>query len=186
MDPYIRVLLVEQEPDTISVVSLCLSEIKECKLEVCSSGEEALDLIAANQPEMALYAHGLKGRDSVEVLREIHSRYPSVYLIVSLPDDLEDLLDTYMMAGTNDCLFKDKNYVQNLLTAVKRALIRISERDCFDLPPMSRAESVAIDQTLPDIIFSLDTAGKFIHVNPAISDVLGYEPKDVIGLEFSS
>ena len=181
MDPYIRVLLVEQEPDTVSVVSLFLSEIKECQLQICSSGEEALIRMPEVNPDLVLIAQGQIGRSSLEVLREIHQKYPNVYLIASLPESNPDSISSFMAVGANDCIFKDKNYVRHLVTAVKRALVRIAERQSISLPEMSRAEQVALDDNLPDLVFSLDPRGKLLYVNRAIHSLLGYEPKDVIG-----
>ena len=179
-DAYVRVLLVEQEPETISVVSFCLSEIKECQLQISFSSEEALLKMPEYRPDLVLVAHGLLGKDGLEVVNEIHHKYPSVYLIVSLPTHDQNLIDSFMIAGVHDCLLKDRNYVSNLVNSVKKALIRISERDAFDLPNLNRAERFAMDENLPDIVFSLDLSGKFLHVNRAITPLLGYEQNQIV------
>jgi len=184
MEPYIRVLLVEQEPDTISAVSLFLSEIKECLLRISSSGEEALLTISEYKPYLVLFAYGLLGRDSLQVLSEMHRKFPGTYLIVSVPASNQDLFHTLMVAGANDCICKDKNYIPDLVQAAKRAFIRISEREAFQLPSMARAECFAIDDNLPDLVFTLDLNGKFIYANRAIRQLLGYEQKDVVGRTF--
>ena len=105
---HIQVLLVEQEPDTISLVSLCLSEIQECQLHVASSGEEALMLIPELKPNLILLAQGLHGRDSLEVLKEIHVNYPSIYLIMFLVKKDLDLLHNYGKAGALGSRFKGR------------------------------------------------------------------------------
>ncbi|HEY4490614.1 MAG TPA: protein kinase, partial [Acidobacteriota bacterium] len=179
-NPSVRVLLVEQDPDTISVLSLCLSEIRECTLEVSSSSEEALLRISDCKPDLILLAHGLLGKDSIETINEIHHRYPSIYLIVSLPAIDRDLVNKFMVAGVHDCLYKDENYIPNLMSSVKKALIRIAERDAFDLPALARVERLAMDEHLPDIIFSLDLQGRILHVNRAIGPLLGYDQNDVL------
>jgi len=177
----IQVLLVEQEPDTISLVSLCLSEIQECQLHVASSGEEALMLIPEIRPDLILLAQGLHGRDSLDVLREIHLNYPTIYLIVSLVRKDLDLVHNYGKAGATDCVSKGTNYIPDLINAVKSALIRIADRQSFQLPPMTRATQLVMDENLPDIVFLLDLEGKFLYVNRAVSEILGHEQKDVVG-----
>jgi PAS domain S-box-containing protein len=37
-----------------------------------------------------------------------------------------------------------------------------------------------------DIIFTLDTTGRFIYISPSIKNVLGYQPNDLIGVPFNS
>jgi len=184
MDPYVRVLLVEQEPDTISVVSLLLSEIKECRLEISLSGEEALLTIPDFDPDLVLFAHGLFGKNGREVISEIRRNHPSVYLIVSLPDPSDPEVNEFMMAGANDCVLKDKNYVPNLVLAAKKALIRIAERREFSLPPLNRAEQIAMDENLPDIIFKLDKSGKILYANRVITDILGFDQKEIVAKSF--
>ena len=180
-ESHIQVLLVEQEPDTISLVSLCLSEIRECQLHVASSGEEALMLIPELKPNLILLAQGLHGRDSLEVLKEIHVNYPSIYLIMSLVKKDLDLLHNYGKAGATDCVSKGANYISDLINAVKSALIRIADLQSFQLPPMTRAAQLVMDENLPDIVFLLDLDGKFLYVNRAISEILGHEQKEVVG-----
>jgi serine/threonine protein kinase/CheY-like chemotaxis protein len=181
---YIQVLLVEQEPDTISLISLSLSEIKECQLEVCSSAEEALMKMPELKPDLILLAHGLLGKNSLEVVSEMVHKSPSIYLLVSLPESNPELADRFLVAGVKECIVEDKNYVPNLVAAVKKALIAIAERDEFELPQFSRAEQMAMDENLPDVVFSLDLEGKIVYVNRAISTMLGYEQKDVVGTPF--
>jgi PAS domain S-box-containing protein len=188
-DSRIQVLLVEQEADTISLVSLCLSEIRECQLHIASSGEEALMSIPEIRPDLILLAQGLHGKDSLEVLREISRDYPSIYLIVSLSKKDLEVLHAYGKAGATDCVSKGPNYIPDLIHSVKSALIRIAERQSFELPPMARANQFVMDENLPDIVFLLDLDGKFLYVNRAITEILGHEQKDVVGrtlMDFSS
>lgn len=180
-DSRIQVLLVEQEPDTISLISLCLSEIEECQLHVASSGEEALVLIPELKPDLILLAQGLHGKDSHEVLREIHLNFPSIYLIVSMLKKDLDLLHTYGKAGATDCVSKGPNYIPDVINSVKGALIRIAEKQSFQLPPMTRANQFVMDENLPDIVFLLDLEGKFLYVNRAMTEILGHEQKAVVG-----
>ncbi len=185
MDPYVRVLLVEQEPDTISLISLLLSEIKECRLEISLSGEEALLKIPDFDPDLVLFAHGLFGKNGREVIAEIRRDHSSVYLIVSLPVSSNPEVNEFMMAGANDCVLKDKNYVPNLVLAAKKALIRIAERREFSLPPLNRAEQIAMDENLPDIVFKLDKSGKILYANRVITDILGFDQKEIVAKSFA-
>ncbi len=180
----IPVLLAEQEPETISVVSLFLAEIKECRLDVVLSTEEALLKISESIPSLFLLAHGLQGMDGLEAMRLIHEKYPSIYVIVALLHKDPDLLSDFMISGANDCIIKDAQYVPNLVVAVKKALIRIAERDAFELPHLSHADQFAVDENLPDIVFHLNSSGKVLYANRAVVDLLGIRQKDIVNHQF--
>lgn len=184
MEPYVGVLLVEQEPETVTLLTLSLSEIKECKLTVTTSGEEAILRMPEIQPRLILLSHGLQGRDCLEITGEIHRRYPTIHIIVSILEHDPKLADQLMIAGASDIVAKSRNYVPDLLSSVKKALIRISERDAFELPLMSRASQFVIDEHLPDVIFTLDLGGKILHVNRAVSSQMGFEPRHIVGNRF--
>ncbi|HSP06454.1 MAG TPA: protein kinase, partial [Acidobacteriota bacterium] len=183
-DLYVHVLLIESEQDTVSLVTLCLSEIKECRLRVFGNIAHALLSVQEREPDLILYSHNHEDKDSLLILTAIHQKHPSCYLIVSLPESDSHLMDAYMRAGARDCVIKDKKYVQGLVTAVKSALIYIAERESIVLPLFSRADQFAMDENLPDMVFLIDRDGKILHVNRAISDFLGYEQRDVIHKSF--
>jgi PAS domain S-box-containing protein len=184
MDPQIKIALVEEELDTLSVVSLSLGEIKECNLQIHSDFPMALDSIHQVPPHLILFAQGLQGTDSLKFLSEIHRKYPTIYTIVSLPQVHQEMAGTYMEAGVYDWLVKDKNYIPNLINAVKNALTRIAERQSVVLPTMIQADQLALEENLKDLVFVLDGDGKFLHVNRAVTELLEYDQNELIQRSF--
>jgi DNA-binding NtrC family response regulator len=184
MDPQIKIALVEEELDTLSVVSLSLGEIKECNLQIHSDFPMALDSIHQVPPHLILFAHGLQGTDSLKFLSEIHRKYPTIYTIVSLPQAHQEMAGTYMEAGVYDWLVKDKNYIPSLINAVKNALTRIAERQSVVLPTMIQADQLAREENLKDLVFVLDGEGKFLHVNRAVTELLEYDQNELIQRSF--
>lgn len=177
---YLRVLLIEDEANTISVLSLFLSEIKECKFTVCATGKDAFSQIPVDRPDLVLFAHGLGGEKSLEFFSELHRLFPSLYLLVSLPESEQNLASDYVNLGAVECILKDKSYILKLVYAVKNAMTRVAERQSIDLPPMPRAQQLSMDENLPDVVFVLDADGKFLHANRVVTDVLGYEPNTLV------
>ena len=184
MESLIPVLLAEQEPDTISVVTLFLSEIKEVRLSVASSAEEALLKISESESGLLLFADGLQGLNSLQTVRQIHNNSPSTYVVVSLLAHDPVRFSEFMVSGANDCLVKDAQYVPNLVQAVKKGLNRIAERKSFSISPMPRADQFAVDENLPDIVFYLSAGGKVLYANRAIKELLGVPQKRVVNCPF--
>jgi PAS domain S-box-containing protein len=123
---------------------------------------------------------------TIDTIKQIHAVDRNVYVIVSLPERFQETTDLLMKAGAHDYVLKDRNYVPNIVGAVKRALIRIAEREAFDVPVLARAQQLAMDENLPDIILSLDLDSLILHSNHAISTLLGYPQKEIVGVCFTS
>jgi len=47
----------------------------------------------------------------------------------------------------------------------------------------SEAQFRGLAESVEDIIFSIDSMGRFVYLNPAVKDVLGFEPQDLSGKE---
>jgi serine/threonine protein kinase/PAS domain-containing protein len=184
LDTRIPILLAEQEADTISVVTLFLSEIQQVQLAIAYSAEESLIKFAESPASLVLFADGLQGAGSIKTVEQIHRDSPSTYIIVSLAESNPERVSEFMIIGANDCIIKNAQYVPNLVQAVKKALTRIAERKSFSISPMPRADQFAVDENLPDIIFYLSAAGKVLYANRAIQSILGVDQRSVINRPF--
>ena len=73
-DSLTRILYVEDEPDIRMVAQLALETLGGFTLEICSSGSEALEKIAAFQPQLILLdvmMPGMDGPTTLGKLREL-------------------------------------------------------------------------------------------------------------------
>lgn len=179
-------LLAEEEPETISIITLLLSEIKEVKLSVAFSADEALLKVSEQRDSLVLFANGLQGMKSLEAVRQIHRAFRDTYVIVSLAEQDALQVGDFLSAGANDCILKDGRYVPNFVQAVKKALIRISEREAFPLSSMPRAEQFSLDEHLPDIVFYLSATGKILYANRAVVELLGFSQKEIVHRPFEN
>lgn len=85
-----RILLVDDHP----MIRERLVELieRESDLEVCGEAEdrhEALDLVAATQPGLAIVDLTLKSSLGIELIKDLQARYPDVkVLVVSMQDEM--------------------------------------------------------------------------------------------------
>ncbi|MCI0412401.1 protein kinase [bacterium] len=186
MENTVRVLLAEQESEILSLLSLSLMEIKECELEICSLMNDLLKRVVETKPGLVLLNAARETEYVLSILQKIHESDPGIYVIVSLPEKFQHSTDSLMIAGAHDCVVKDRKYVPSIVSAVKKALIRIAEREAFEVPVLARAQRFAMDENLPDVIFSLDLSGKILYANHAVSSLLAYEQKEIVGRSFSN
>ena len=66
-----KILYVEDEPDIQAIVKLTLEQIGGFNLEICSSGQEAIDKGAAFEPDLILLDVMMPGLDGPSTLQEL-------------------------------------------------------------------------------------------------------------------
>lgn len=70
-DKLTRILYVEDEPDIQTVARLALETLGGFTVEICSSGNEALEKIAAFQPQLILLDVMMPGMDGPTTLKRL-------------------------------------------------------------------------------------------------------------------
>ena len=68
-----RIMYVEDEPDIQAVAKLALEALGGFTVKVCSSGQEALDSIAAFAPELVLLDVMMPGMDGPSTLKALRA-----------------------------------------------------------------------------------------------------------------
>jgi len=66
-----RILYVEDEPDIREVAMLALEAVGGFTLQVCSSGQEALDTVGAFKPDLILLDVMMPGMDGPSTLKAL-------------------------------------------------------------------------------------------------------------------
>ncbi|MBT5497967.1 MAG: response regulator [Alphaproteobacteria bacterium] len=86
-----KILYVEDEPDIQAVARIALETVGQLTLEICSSGQEALDKAAAFDPDLILLdvmMPGLDGPDTLLELRKLDgfSSKPVIFMTAKVMD----------------------------------------------------------------------------------------------------
>ncbi|MEJ2362481.1 MAG: response regulator [Gammaproteobacteria bacterium] len=69
-----RILYVEDEPDIQAVARIALVHVGGFELEICASGQEALERAAPFQPDLLLLDVMMPGMDGVTTLHELRKQ----------------------------------------------------------------------------------------------------------------
>ncbi|MCK4742311.1 MAG: response regulator [Sulfuriflexus sp.] len=94
-----RILYVEDEPDIQAVAKLALEQVGRFTLEVCSSGQEALDKADAFSPQLILLdvmMPEMDGPTTLKKLREISGleNTPAVFMTARVqPHEVQEYID---------------------------------------------------------------------------------------------
>ncbi len=130
-----RILVVDDAPDVVESVRLgFMLQWREVEVLGAATGEEALDVVEAQLPDVVLLDVGLPGMDGYDALREIRAFSDVPVLMLTARDDAMDKVKGLEL-GADDYVTKPFNHLE--LMARVRAVLRRHEMP----PPTSRAPS---------------------------------------------
>jgi PAS domain S-box-containing protein len=119
---------------------------------------------------------------------------------VNLPDSQAFLLETtlamsvsgglktleHVLAALYDETIEQFKELCNLKEELKKYSLNLEEQVQIKLKELQTSEErfAILVQTIPDIVYKIDTEGRFVYLNTAVRQ-LGYEPCELIGRHFS-
>jgi two-component system, OmpR family, KDP operon response regulator KdpE len=130
-----RILVVDDAPDVIESVRLGFTlQWREVEVLGAERGEQGLDLVEQEKPDLVLLDVGLPDIDGYEVLRQIRAFSDVPVVMLTARDDTLDLVKGLEL-GADDYVTKPFNHLE-LLARVKAVLRRL------DMPaPAARVPS---------------------------------------------
>jgi two-component system, cell cycle sensor histidine kinase and response regulator CckA len=179
MNKDIRILVVDDDPSTLDIIAFLLRSSGYSVIQA-STGEECLQLVKKERPDLILLDVDLPGLDGIEVCRRIKTDpetsrifviHISSYQISSISKikGLESGADDYLtLPIDNDELLARVNAMVRLKIAEES--LRNSEKRFRSL----------IENVL-DIITILNRDGTISYESPSVERVLGYKPEELIG-----
>lgn len=94
-----KILYVEDQLDIQMIAAVALESINSYQVKVCSSGEEALEIIEGFQPDLLLLdvmMPGMDGPQTLDAIREMDSykSIPAIFMTAKvLPDEITALME---------------------------------------------------------------------------------------------
>lgn len=180
-----NILVVDDDPNIALLVHMTLAKKPDYKVTIANSGQEALDIIAGNVPDLVLLDIMMPDMDGFEVCRKIKQGEKTKFLpviMVSAKSELRDKLHG-MDIGANDYITKPFN-PEELLARVS-AHLRIksledqlaSQKELEAALKMSVTLQHEINNPLTGVIGNLELLkdwrdSKPEEVDEAVSDAL--------------
>src|SRR5882672_9710414 len=184
MNELLRVLIVEDsEFDAKIMVTLLRKGGYEVTFERVENAETLRAALKSQPWQLILADYNLPSFNApaaLEVLKESGLDLP--FIIVSGGIG-EDIAVACMKAGAHDYLMKGN--LHRLAPAVDRELReaanRASQREAKKAILESELRYRLLWETCPDAVLLMDTGGQIHFANPAVKEVFGYAPEEVIG-----
>jgi DNA-binding NarL/FixJ family response regulator len=117
-----RILLVDDHP----MVRERLTEVinREADLMVCAEaedGSQAIEAIKTRQPQLVIIDLTLKSSDGVELIKDIHSRWPALLMLVVSMHDESLYAERALRAGARGYITKQEA-TRSVLSAIRQVL----------------------------------------------------------------
>ncbi len=158
-----RVLVVDDEEAIVRALSTNL-RAREYQVDLASTGEQALRLVAERHPDLVILDLGLPGIDGMEVLRGLRGWTMVPIVVLSARTNEEDKVDA-LDNGADDYVTKPFG-MGELLARVRAALRRAA-------PSEEEAVVVTEDFTVDlGAKQALDVGGAIVHLTPTEWHVL--------------
>jgi diguanylate cyclase (GGDEF)-like protein/PAS domain S-box-containing protein len=182
-----RLLVVDDEPLMMRSLAELLN-MHGFEVVMAESGERAIELLAEEDFEVALIDLRMPGKDGFAVMESVNKRANKASLIVVSGDGTTDAAIRALRQGAYDFLRKPYE-PEELLRTVENAINRRRlEREYSGLTEKlevsERLHRYLVNQS-PDVIYTLDAAGRFTFLNDRIETLLGYSREELIGRHYT-
>ena len=184
----LRVLIVEDsEFDALMMVSLLRKSSYDVAFERVETADALRAALQRGDWQILLADYNLPEFDALSALKILQETGLDIPFIIVSGGIGEDIAVAAMKAGAHDYLMKGN--LNRLPPAVERELreaaIRASQRGAKKALLESERRYRLLWETCPDAVILMDPQSRMQFGNPAVKDVFGYTPEEIVGLNFS-
>jgi PAS domain S-box-containing protein len=185
----------QSEPVAILLVNDIAEEIKQvtlsyrgffpnCLVEAVYSLDEAIQWAHRTSWHLILIDEGLLAQHPSPIFPELKRLAPSAVLVLQTERSDSSAALSAMQAGVDFLLHKKSPaFLTELILYTRDALDKRGLR--LTLERTQERHGRLLD-ALADVVYELDTEGRFTYVSPPVTGVLGYEQDELIGAPYST
>ncbi|MBI3892091.1 MAG: response regulator, partial [Candidatus Wallbacteria bacterium] len=164
------------------VVKALAARAQGCEMRQAGTAEEALASVAGDAPSIVLMDCKLPRMSGIDALRRLREEGHTFPVIVCTAANATELVLEALRAGATDYLVKDKNFFEMLPIAVDKAIglhrLEAEKAKILERLRQSKDRYERLVVNAHDIMFQVDTKGRFLYVNPADERELGHRPDE--------
>lgn len=148
---------------------------------IAQSGKEAIELATSGSPSLILLDYRLPDISGQEVITALKERALDIPFVVMTGQGDEQLAVEIMKQGASDYLIKDTELIDRIPSVVDRILkARELKNRLREAEENLRLAANVFSHSREGILIT-DGDGNILEVNPAFTEITGYDRADVIG-----
>ncbi|MFY4729471.1 PilZ domain-containing protein [Nitrospira sp. BLG_2] len=185
----------QSEPATILLVNAIAEEIKQvtltfrkflpnCRVEAVYTPEEALQWAQLAPWRLILINEQLIEQHPTPLLSELKRLAPSATLVLQTDRSSPTIALDSLQTGADFLLDKKSPaFFTELVLYAKDAFEKQDDRIMFEQLQDRHGRLI---ETLTDVLYELDSEGRFAYLSPSVVKMLGYSPEELVGAPYST
>ncbi len=153
-----------------------------------TSGDSVLENIGRRNIDLVLSDIHMPGLDGFELLEQILSKI-RIPVIMMTGDATVDTAVKALRKGAYDYLkkpFEPEELLKTVENALQQKLLLNRTRILDNRLKLSERRFRFMLQNIPDMIYTLDPAGRFKYINDPVAQTFGYRSADLVGKNYES
>ncbi len=182
-----RILIVDDEPRMLTALSELL-RLRNHDVTAAGNGQLAIELLREQTFDLVLLDLNMPGTDGFAVMAHIERHNKETATIVVSGDTTIDAAIRALRQGVHD--FVRKPYApEDLLRAIDQSLAqqrrsKVQQDNSEQIEHSEKWHRYLVNQS-PDILYTLDSAGRFTFLNDRAETFLGINRADLIGRHYT-
>ena len=178
MIPNLKILLADDNPDHVQLITEILYLELKAEVESVTKGEECLKKVIKNGYDLLLLDYLFPEISGLDILKEIIKKGNALPIIMLTGYGSEKVAVEAMKAGAIDYIVKSEDGFQSLSLAVIKAI----EKDQLKKKLRQSEEKFKnLFESASDAIIYLDSSGRILDANIQAVEVFGVSKPEVLG-----
>lgn len=182
MGPLKIMIIDDEKPHLVLMKRAILREIPDAAVECFTDPVEFLSLTKKTRPDLVITDYLMPEMDGIELIRRIKEEDEDIPIVMITGHGDEFVAVTAMKLGVMDYLVKSADVFDLLPGVIKRVL---REKELKDRLEEATKRFQDIMERTFNWIWETDSEGRYTYSNPAVKNILGYMPQELIARHYS-
>lgn len=186
--PQVRVLVADDEPQMLATLSRLLAGAGY-QVHTARNGTEAVRSLEASPYDLVLLDLMMPGLTGHEVMDRIQEKKIDTLIIVVSGDTSIESAISAIRRGAYDFVrkpYEPDEMLKRVHNALASRRLEVENRGMAKRLRRSEQWHRYLVHSSPDLIYSLDTEGRFTFVNNAVERILGFTKQELLGKHYSA
>ncbi len=181
----IDILLVNQHADEVKLATISFREFfPDCHVEAVYRIEDALYWAQHTPWRLILVDEQLIEQHPTSILPEIKRLAPSATLILQSERVVPTAALDALHAGADFLLYKKSPaFLAELMLYAKDVFEKQDIRSALEQLHDRHSKLI---ESLTDVLYEVDSEGRFVYLSPNVANMLGYSPEELVGTPYST
>lgn len=187
MDTGENILIVDDDSRMCGTIEALLKN-EGYAIKTADNGRKAIEYLSQGNIDLALLDIVMPEVSGLTVMDYINNNTPETLVIVVTGYRSEELAIQSLRKGAYDYLkkpFEPEKLIATVGNAIHRKRLKRENGIINERLSLVQTQYKYLVDSSPDIIYTLDQAGKFTFLNETTKNLLGFEPNQLIGKHFS-